>query len=180
MNTPLLRALTLHPEWAWASCYLGKGDENRPPRVAKMVLNVIGDGWLAIHAGKYVGGRAKWLAHREGIDALEDMAHRAGWVPRCLRPGEHGLRFALRPDLHGLRAPIVTAPLVTSAIVALTRVRPGNPDSPWAVPGQAQIGLRDLFVLPEPVPCSGKQGLWTVSDAVAVKVYAQLPKQEKP
>jgi hypothetical protein len=68
----------------------------------------------------------------------------------------------------------VTAPLVTSAIVALTRVGPGNPDSPWAVPGQTQIGLRDLFVIPKPVPCSGKQGLWTVSDEVTAKVYAQV------
>lgn len=174
MNTPKLRALTLHPEWAWAICNLDKRDENRPPSVVRMVLNVIGGGWLAIHAGKSVGGRAKWLAHREGIEALESMARRAGWTPRCLRPGEHGLRFALRPDLYGLRAPLVTAPLVTSAIVALCRVGPGNPDSPWAVPGQAQIGLRDLFVLPEPVPCSGKQGLWTVSDEVVAKVFAQV------
>lgn len=161
MTTTKLRALTLHPEWAWAICHLDKRVENRPERVARMVLNVVGDGWLAIHAGKHYAGRPGIRSGREGVGAVVKVAHAAGWPAK----GD-----SLPPTTR-----VSFDPVPKSAIVALTRVSRGDPDSPWSVPGQAQIGLRDLFVLPEPVPCGGKQGLWTVSDDVAERVLAQLP-----
>lgn len=162
-----LRALTLYPEWAWASCHLGKDVENRPERVAKMVLNVVGDGWLAIHAGQAVGGRESERLAQTSMDAVRKAADAAGWV--TLRLGG-----SIAISHIGEECAVLHRWITRSAIVALTRVGPGDPDSPWAVSGQAQIGLRDLFVLPEPVPCGGKQGLWTVPDDVAERVFAQV------
>lgn len=176
MTTTKLRALTLHPEWAWAICHLDKRVENRPERVARMVLNVVGDGWLAIHAGKHYGGRAGNASKWRALNVLIDRARYAGWGftdQPCLKRHDF---YRIDPWRCGVRY-MPSEDLAKSSIVALTRVCRGDPDSPWSVPGQAQIGLRDLFVLPEPVPCGGKQGLWTVSDDVAERVLSQVPRE---
>lgn len=42
--------------------------------------------------------------------------------------------------------------------------------SPWAVPGYHHWLLRDAIVFPEPIPCRGMLGLWTVPDEVRERV----------
>lgn len=148
----ILRAITLWPEWAWAICHLGKDVENRPARVARVVLSTVGDGWLAIHAGKHIGGRPGAVALHDGVHSLRYMAARAGVEIPSTRVRD----------------------VPTSAIVAVARVKRGNPGSGWAVPGEGHIGLYDVRTLPSPVPCSGKQGLWTVPADLSERVLAQV------
>ena len=164
----ILRALTLWPEWAWAVCHLGKDVENRPERAARMVLNVVeGEGgWLAIHAGKHVGGRPTLGGLDRAMEAFAQTPARAGWQIEGLSTDGY---------LHarGTYGPIA-APLHRSAIVAVARVRRGDPASPWANRGLAQIGLYNVHALHTPVLCSGKQGFWTVPPTVAATIYAQV------
>lgn len=48
--------------------------------------------------------------------------------------------------------------------------------TPKAVPQAGPIGwvLADVIALPEPVPCRGAQGLWTLPDDVERRVMAQV------
>lgn len=162
----ILRALTLWPEWAWAVCHLGKDVENRPERIARMVLTVVGDGWLAIHAGKHVGGRPTLSSFDRALEAFAPTPARAGWQIEGLSTDGY---------LHarGVHGPIAE-PLHRSAIVAVARVRRGDPASPWANRGLAQIGLCSVHTLHTPIPCPGKQGLWTVPPELAATVCAQV------
>ena len=47
-------------------------------------------------------------------------------------------------------------------------------DSSWAMPGAVHWLLACPVALREPVPCKGRQGLWTVPDDAAAAVLAQL------
>ena len=191
-DLPDLSALTLWPEWCPAfrgvrlrdgrASPLDKGVENRPMAPWSTIApNLLGPGrWLAMHAGKHVGGRA---GNDGALINVIDTAKVAGWnayVPRLddiIPPGqtdavrlwrkEEGKPFEgidLHPD-----------DIVTSAIVAVMRVtsvsRPGT-DGPWRFP--AQWGWHvEVVPLPDPVPCKGAQGLWRVPDDVAARVRAQ-------
>lgn len=161
MSGPRRRALTLWPEWAWAICdpVCRKDRENRlwePP------ANLIGD-WLAIHAGKHIGGRPGDVALQEGLLDLRQMAENVAddrgesWeIPVC---------SDLIPQI------------ATSAVVAVVKVPwfeygeeagwyNGKPSYGWV--------LANLQILPEPVKCKGAQGLWWLPDDVLAQVRAQL------
>jgi hypothetical protein len=45
---------------------------------------------------------------------------------------------------------------------------------PWGVAKQRHFILADVRVLPEPVPCRGRQRLWRLPEDVDAKVRAQL------
>lgn len=49
-------------------------------------------------------------------------------------------------------------------------------DDPWfeKTPGNKGWLLRDVIVLPAPIPCKGAQGLWTVPDDVLRQIDEQL------
>lgn len=162
-----MKAITLWPEWAWAICYLDKRVENRewaPP------LGVRGKR-IAIHAGAHFGGRPGRPAKREALDAVADMAYRAGWRVYNFGSG-YGRRFSpasaeaesfvLRPDT------VTTSAIVATAVV--TGFRRGFADNVkatgWEVPGATWWLLDKVVVLDQPVPCAGKQGLWSVPDDV--------------
>ena len=162
----ILRALTLWPEWAWAVCHLGKDVENRSPGMARVVRNTVGDGWLAIHAGKHIGGRPSLRGSDGAWQAFAHCAAPAGW--QIQGQGADGYLHA-----HG-KLGSRAAPLYRAAIVAVARVSFPPPPSLWANSGLAQIGLYDVRTLPSPVPCSGKQGLWTVPADLSERVLAQV------
>jgi len=78
-----------------------------------------------------------------------------------------------------------TERITASAIVAVARLAHGCNSSRWsdtlrcgcgiwAMAGQCHWVLNEVIVLPEPVPCSGRQGLWRPSPDVAAAVAAQL------
>lgn len=64
-------------------------------------------------------------------------------------------------------APVARGALVCTAIV-------GSPvtesDSPWFIPGNFGWPLIDVRRLPEPIPCKGRLGLWTLPEAVSTRL----------
>lgn len=154
MADPIL-ALTLLPEWAWAITHLGKRVENRSEGFCRQIARRVGDGWLAIHAGvrrpadfTAVGAMLDdadphndWtVQRRDGQPALF-----RGWVGRCDHP-----------------MTITDADLPRGAIIALAKigeVLPPGVEAPWKVAESAALCLSDVFVLAEPIPCKGAQGL---------------------
>jgi len=141
-------ALTLLHPWPFAVVHLGKRIENRrwrPSLSAGM--------WYAIHGGK--------------APSAKDVQKLIPYVEM----------------LHRRNAPNESAPFVTSAnccltgIVALAKHGGCVKESadPW-FDGAPYIGWKmdDLFILEQPIPCRGAQGLWRVPDDVAEQLLKQL------
>lgn len=170
---PLL-ALTLWPEWAWAFAL-------HPPERAKRIENrdwrapdhAIG-GYLAVHAGRHIGGRPGRPALGEGLLAVQSMASRAGWGTE-LRDAPEGRRLIV--EGYGERFRLSPTSVLTSAIVGVGRLvacvnladepqalarLPAGVEPGWGVPGAWWWVLEDYMLLPEPVACPGRQGLWRV------------------
>lgn len=153
-----LRALTLIQPWAHAIAWCGKPVENRtwaPPPT------LVGS-YLAIHAGMKLDR-----------EAFEDLViRRSGRSPA---------------EVIGAKITIQGKPITRGAIVAVVRVD-GWMRGSGGITGErltavhgiereraeeilrgewwcGPIGwvLGDVVALPEPVPCKGAQGLWTVS-----------------
>lgn len=145
---PTFGAITLWPEWAWAITALGKDVENRNwPRPAFALAGR----WLAIHAGKRVGGGQ--LAAEQALSLVLQTAGDGATLARA----------------------ITAEDIPTSAIVAVVRVGEvgyGLP-SRWSAEGAWQMGFADVLILPRPVPCAGRQGVWTLPHGVLRAVQAQ-------
>lgn len=166
-----MKTLTLWPEWAFAICHLGKRVENRSLPFSEQIARRVGDGWLAIHAGKSIGGRPGPRVTREGIWSVSDMAVLDGW-DLCDIDSEGGLYVVRRERYVRLAADEI----VTSAVVAITRVdgalKPGD-HALWKVVDSAAVRLRDVRALSEPLPMGGKQGLWCLTPEQAEVVLAR-------
>lgn len=173
-----LPALTLWPEWAFAITDLGKRVENRPQRVCRVVAKTVGKAWLALHAGKHVGGRPGFPALLEGRRAVRQMSEQAGlgnpWAHRTIHVRHGGDGFTLLCDEE--KGQPVT--LHTSTVVAVVRVGgvllPGRGGMLWQVPSSWALKLGDVHVLPRPVPCKGAQGVWRLPEDVHQAVVEQL------
>jgi len=170
-----LRALTLWPEWVFGVHYLDKRNENRGWKIP------LGE-WFALHAGKSIGGRPGFTAEWAGASSLVHMAGLSGWrayLTFCgfgrweadfWRPGTHPI------TLHDTGYTNAARPIIRSAITGLFRVTehraPGTTGA-WKAP--ASIGnVFDYRPLREPIPCKGAQGLWTVPEDVAARVWAMV------
>jgi hypothetical protein len=82
--------------------------------------------------------------------------------------------------------------IATSAIVAVAHVDGAcnlsrycetlecGCDPAWAQPGQHHWQLRDVYPLPNPVPASGKQGLWRPDSSVLFEVASQYRPDQIP
>lgn len=149
------RALTIHQPWAWAIATELKPIENRSwPAWHR--------GPIAIHAGLTIQHDAP-LPTQRAADAYRQLG------------GDTALWDIREP------APPNANPLLTrGAIIAIARLTGvceaghGCGCGPWAVPGQTHWQLTHVRPLARPVPCRGAQGLWTVPDAIAQTVRAQL------
>lgn len=145
-----MKAVTLRHPWPYAFTKLGKSIENRA-----WVANLeIGERY-AIHAGK-----APRLTDDE---YWGDVLEAFGWMR------EQGI---------GLDNPITPRMVLDaghSAVVAVVNhewfVRQSN--SPWFT-GPVGWESSGTIVLPQPVPCRGAQGLWTLPADVAADVRAQM------
>lgn len=163
-------ALTLWPEWAWAITHLGKDAENRSERFARQIARRVGDGWLAIHAGvKRPADFAAVAAMYDGqVDAFPGDADdpSASADPGWLFGGRSGVF-------------IKDADLPRGAIVALAKIGdvllPGA-RAPWKLTFSAALALSPVLILPEPIPCKGKQGLWTPAPDIQERLRAALEK----
>ena len=184
----MMRAITLWPEWAWAICRLNKRVENRGYRPPAAMVGEL----VAIHAGKYFGGRAGRVATVEALHAIEDTACEAGWEvdvtlsrERVFLNGDQDVRWGIRGStllergddrylpLH--RVNDAYTPIATSAIVAVARIGfliepTPDPTHPWHAPDSWGWLLEDVRVLDEPILCKGKQGLWFPPADVAARL----------
>ncbi len=139
------RALTLWPEWAWAIHALDKRVENRHWRIPR--------GWVAIHAGAYLGGRPSAPAVLEAMRALGLMSWRAGWR---LDAGAHFVKEGREVDV-----PLLAA-WPRSAILGIAHFDGAIERGGWAAPGALANHLDEYLPLDTPLPCRGAQGLWPV------------------
>lgn len=178
-----MKALTFWPEWAatfpgvrfrdGTPSPLDKLVENRPSAPWSTIAPTMhGPGpWVAMHAGAEIGGKPArgvpaW-AHRDAALALvARVARDAGWSI-CWTPDQW---WVLRKGLASVD--LREEHLVTSAIVALFRVTRADPPG---VGGLWRMADRwgwhvDFRALPEPIPCAGAQGLWTVPELIAVQL----------
>jgi hypothetical protein len=165
--------LTLWPEWLLAICKLDKRVENRPrPPFAGIVGTRI-----ALHAGKYVGGRA--TGFNEGMHAVIETARSAGWMFDLVEDfgGDAGLvSFTKGPSTAPTRVlAVIPDSIITSSIVATAKIggfhRPtASPTIPWQA--WSNMGdpesysyawiLEDVEVLDKPIACPGAQGVWSL------------------
>lgn len=165
------RALTLWPEWLAVGLKLDKftaGGENRPrPPPASIVGTRI-----AMHAGKYVGGRAGGF--NEGMCAFIETAHASGWGTTIFGENADPNRGELlfEKSGHAVRVSIPGG-IVTSAIVATAKVAGYMPpvyhptSTPWRVVSTeaATVYLwlfTNIEILDKPIACPGMQGVWPV------------------
>jgi hypothetical protein len=141
-----LLALTLYPEWAYAFCHLGKDIENRtwaaPARHHRR--------WIALHGGVAVGGiqprgERYTKRHEEAVIEMVEIALAAGAPLRLVQ-----LRDVLR-----CRGIVALAYLADVRSPMTHRAR-------WHMPGCYGWHFAAVHVLPEPIPCRGALGLWTV------------------
>lgn len=142
------RALTLHPEWAWALTDLGRDIELRKRPTVKHLGH-----WLAIHAGRAWHGGS--LSKTSACSLVCRQAKRAGHSDCILVPETYP----------------------TGAIVAVARVVSVTPPilkhgSPWALD---RAGLwvwqwGPVIRLATPVECRGAQGIWRIREELVEEV----------
>lgn len=155
-----MRALTLWQPWAWAILHLpsdiAKPAENRdwmPPR------SLLGQR-IAIHGGKRYDGLAM-------VRVSDIVFQRAGSLPRGVatsRRDESGILGTVRlvgvvEDRRG-QLELVSGSWGETSRAACV---------PWFV-GRYGWVLDQRRVLDRPIPCAGKQGLWTVPDEIAARL----------
>lgn len=154
------RALTLHPEWAWAVCFLDKRIENRvwrlPPGMA--------DSRIAIHAGKEIGGSG--CDQATAVMRLVEMASYAGWS-YYFTQNSHSHQVVVF-EKGGVEVIFDSEKIAKGGIVAVATftgsykpiIRQGAPA--WGVLGQHHWYIKDVDVLVVPVACRGAQRLWRI------------------
>lgn len=147
-----MKALTLHQPWAWAVAHAGKPVENRtwaPP------ARLFGQR-IAIHAGKrYCPEAAAWM-YEHGVDVRDPRRQSTGVVAVATVRGAiavkgSSLQFNGTLDEHCVGE---------------------YADSFW-FEGPVGWCLDRVIALPEPVPCRGAQGLWTLPEDAERSVRAQ-------
>lgn len=71
---------------------------------------------------------------------------------------------------------LTPANLTRGAITATATLTHTHPDdgecNPWAMPGHWHWLLTDVRPLPEPIPCTGRLGLWHLPDHIAALLPA--------
>ena len=142
-------ALTLKHPWPFAVCHMGKRIENRSWLPGARLSE--GE-WFFIHGGRVPMG-----------EALEDLADIGRWLLRTygVPPGWNDVKLFEVVACKGLVAAARFGGAVTKH------------DSPW-FEGPYGWVLSEVVVLPEPVPCKGAQGLWTVPPEPLAAARAQL------
>lgn len=145
-------ALTLRHPWPFAILRLGKDVENRFWQPTPTQLPV-GD-WFAIHGGVKPASDAK-------LRATVGQAH--------------ALIQRFQPELD--RKILSWNEVILTGLVAIARFDGSVADhpSPWfeRIDGNFAWTWSELFVLPEPIPCPGAQGLWKVPEEHVAAIRGQ-------
>lgn len=157
--TTTTRALTVQQPWAFAIAEGLKDVENR-------TWNTHYRGALAIHT-------AQTVDHGVGLARHDRQA--------AVRFDEVGARNNLWDARHHLPSRINKPPhptLALSAIIATVtltgahRYEPGCCDSPWAeqTTGVWHWALAGAQILPQPIACRGRLGLWVPADDIQHRI----------
>jgi len=167
------KAITLYPEWLALGLKLDKftaGGENRPrPPPAGLVAR---RERIALHAGKYVGGRPG--GYNDGMIALLETAQAAGWMVSMERddPDPKRAELSFGKVLASVKIKIPDD-ITTSAIMATAIIRGYMPPiyvptaTPWRVVSTTEEPsylwlLEDIEILPKPIACPGSRGWWSL------------------
>jgi hypothetical protein len=142
-----MKALTLLHPWPYAVVRLGKRIENRKWKTTPNQL-AVGE-VFAIHGGAAPKGRALRAAE-------SDLCHLRA---RQLAPLDLPIGSAVLPG-------VVALAFYGGAVTSSRNVWFSGPYG-WL--------LSDVFALPEPVPCPGKQGLWDLPASALDRVRALVP-----
>jgi len=161
-----LLALTLWPEWVPCFQRLDKAVDNRPrPPWPKLSPSLLGPGpWIAMHAGKEIGGPkppgVSRRGHIEGaLRAVALTAEKSGWTWTLTEHGSHLLsRPGDRRFLH-LNEGSVDKSCVPGVFRIVNVVTPGV-GGPWRF--REQFGYKvECRWFAEPVRnVTGAQGFW--------------------
>lgn len=148
-----MKALTLRHPWPFCICRWNKRIENRTWRPPQSLIGQR----IAIHGGKV----PPQSQHYQIRNIIHDLY--------C----EHGLPAGMTDikldDVFACTGIVATA--VIDRVIAF-----GDDDiceqDPWfeKYPGNYGWILTDVIVLPEPIPCRGAQGLWTVPDEIVERL----------
>jgi hypothetical protein len=135
-----VKALTVRQPWAWAEARGIKPIENRSRATSHR-------GPLAIHAG------LRWDDLH--VHALREVVHKA-------RAQGSPLPTKLADDLpySGTGLVIAIVDLVDVCTASRERHVLVCDCGPWAIAGQTHWKLANAQLLPEPVPATGRLGLW--------------------
>lgn len=147
-----MKALTIRHPFPWCICYLGKPLENRNWVPSPGQLRP-GE-QFAIHAGKMVPA----MELQNSFASLFEMG--------CI---DQDTKLPTLADLRTQESSIVAVVTYGGAVTATA--------SRWFV-GRYGWVLRDLVVLPKPVPCRGAQGLWDVPPDVLERMREQFRSRE--
>lgn len=169
-------ALTCWPEWVYAIDELFKRVEMRKWTPPAALVNA-NDAWLGLHAGARVGGQ---LPIHLAIDKLVVNARRAGH--EATWTATRGRKF----DAVIGGKPVTQDDMKTSALVGVIRVtrivRDGDAEEleeagvrGWYDNDDGQkVGWRfEYRRLETPVPCAGKEKLWTIPAAVRERMIVR-------
>lgn len=148
-----MRAITVRQPWAWAIIHGGKDVENRSRNIAGSYR-----GPVAIHAGKTYDDYASW---NDAWEALADALEAEGCPPWESASND------CRGDIIGL------VDLVDVHAARNHSRHPLDTCSPWADRhADWHLVLANPRAIPEPIPCRGRLGLWTVPDDIAARIEA--------
>lgn len=170
-----MKAITLWPEWAWAICNLGKDVENRtwkPPRTLG-----IGDRFC-IHAGQSIGGENTTNRDRirNSMENMIEISSKSNWQGssdgHSISMKNNEKQISIRKKINNINKGFIVAVVTLEDILV-----PGYADPSknlWWAGGVYGWKLSGVKVLPLPVRCMGKQGLWDVETNVITKVLRTL------
>jgi hypothetical protein len=123
--------------------------------------------WAMAHGGKDVENRT-WNTAYRGALAIHAAAR---WDRE-----EASVRIYELTGAYVVKS-VESAVFVVVDLVDVCTVRGSAGDcecGPWAIPGQCHWRLANPRPLPEPVPCKGRLGLWSLPADVDAAVRAQL------
>ena len=161
-----MKAITIWPEWVWAIFFLDKRVENRSWRPPDSLIGQR----IALHAGKYVGGRTGVKNMLHGIDDVYWMARKAKWDVwssesslhfKNMLSGQVAEMYLSGPCDSDAAKPIVKGSIIGTAVLGSATF---GDDVMWSGPEMCHWHLKDLKLLSEPILTRGWQKFWEVSD----------------
>lgn len=150
-----MKAISLWRPWPWAFFHAGKRVENRSWKLPSALLGE----WIAMHAAQRFDDKAALLMVG---GAFGDPAR---GVSTSERDHATGIVGAFR----------ITSVFQMAGVLTINgkHIRLGRGADPFEIGPWCWV-VHDLVQLPEPIPCKGRQGLWTVPADIAARIQPHL------